>query len=74
MSKAERELSYALLSLITSTPITSKSPPGTTADEEDDARSIDSTEKGLDRKKGLLNKDGAWCWREGCSGTKLSVN
>ncbi|KAF5310964.1 hypothetical protein D9619_007949 [Psilocybe cf. subviscida] len=67
MSKVERELSYALLSLITSTPIISKSTPGTTAEEEDDASSIDSAEKGRDRKKGLLNKDGAWCWREGCS-------
>lgn len=62
MSKAERLLSYSLLSLITSKPITSSHAPGTTSDEK--------TENGKDdeRHKGLMNKDGAWCWREGCTG------
>ncbi|PPQ86618.1 hypothetical protein CVT25_006802 [Psilocybe cyanescens] len=65
MSKAERLLSYSLLSLITSKPMASSSAPGTTREEED--ASGHSTEKNGDKKKGLVNSDGAWCWREGCS-------
>ncbi|KDR80060.1 hypothetical protein GALMADRAFT_62609 [Galerina marginata CBS 339.88] len=61
MSKAERLLSYSLLSLITSKPMTSSSAPGTTSDEEGENGKSD------EKKKGLLNNDGAWCWREGCS-------
>ncbi|KAF8889661.1 hypothetical protein BD779DRAFT_1611017 [Infundibulicybe gibba] len=45
MSKAERLLSYSLLSLIT--------------EEEEQYNPKD---------KGLLNDDGAWCWRENCKG------
>ncbi|KAF9484995.1 hypothetical protein BDN70DRAFT_871680 [Pholiota conissans] len=66
MSKAERLLSYTLLSLITSTPIASESAPGTTSEEEGDGNSH-PPEKHEDKRKGLMNKDGAWCWREGCS-------
>ncbi|KAI3602522.1 sh3px3 protein [Moniliophthora roreri] len=56
MSKAERLLSYSLLSLITSKPLASA--PTTGVVEED--------EEYNSKDKGLLNEDGAWCWREGC--------
>ncbi|KAG2107715.1 uncharacterized protein F5147DRAFT_696794 [Suillus discolor] len=56
MSKAERLLSYSLLSLITSTPLSS-TPLGINEDPGDTPQ----------QRNGLLNEDdGAWCWREGC--------
>jgi sorting nexin-9/18/33 len=58
MSKAERLLSYSLLSLITSKPIASASMTGMS--EEDEAVNVKS--------KGLMNDEGAWCWRENCEG------
>ncbi|KAF8870696.1 hypothetical protein CPB84DRAFT_1818323 [Gymnopilus junonius] len=62
MSKAERLLSYSLLSLITSKPMASSShAPGTTSDEKAENSKDD------ERNTGLMNKDGAWCWREGCT-------
>ncbi|KAJ7064910.1 hypothetical protein C8F01DRAFT_1128718 [Mycena amicta] len=57
MSKAERLLSYSLLSLITSQPLASAPVTGASVEEEE------YNAKG----KGLLNEDGAWCWREGCT-------
>ncbi|KAF8068907.1 hypothetical protein FPV67DRAFT_1490194 [Lyophyllum atratum] len=56
MSKAERLLAYSLLSLITSKPLASAPMTGVT--EEDNLYDVKS--------KGLLNDEGAWCWREGC--------
>ncbi|KAJ7598847.1 hypothetical protein C8J56DRAFT_915178 [Mycena floridula] len=56
MSEAERLLSYSLLSLITSKPLASA--PTTGVAEED--------EEYTSKDKGLMNHDGAWCWREGC--------
>ncbi|KAG6377444.1 hypothetical protein JVT61DRAFT_15249 [Boletus reticuloceps] len=56
MSKAERSLSYSLLSLITAKP--SSSAPALGADEEE--------ENASPQLQGLLNNDGAWCWREDC--------
>ncbi|KAJ7461859.1 hypothetical protein B0H11DRAFT_2056357 [Mycena galericulata] len=56
MSKAERLLSYSLLALITSKPLAAAPVTGASEEEED------YNTKG----KGLLNEDGAWCWREGC--------
>ncbi|KAF5379083.1 hypothetical protein D9615_005912 [Tricholomella constricta] len=56
MSKAERLLAYSLLSLITSKPLASA--PMTGVNEEDDLYDVKS--------KGLLNDEGAWCWREEC--------
>ncbi|KLO14394.1 hypothetical protein SCHPADRAFT_903340 [Schizopora paradoxa] len=56
MSNAERIFSYSLLSLITCKPL------ATAVDENEDGS--------LKRKsiaKGLVNEDGAWCWREDCS-------
>ncbi|KAG2046260.1 hypothetical protein BDR06DRAFT_203016 [Suillus hirtellus] len=55
MSKAERLLSYSLLSLITSTPLSS-TPLGIYESPWDTPQ----------QRNGLLNKEGAWCWREGC--------
>ena len=58
MFKAQRLLSYSLLSLITSKPLASAPTTGISEeDEEDDSK-----------PKGHMNADGAWCWREGCEG------
>ena len=54
--KAERFLSYSLLSLVSSKPLASASTVGI----NENAGSYDVKEKGL------LNDEGAWCWREGC--------
>ncbi|KAG1870008.1 hypothetical protein F4604DRAFT_1773130 [Suillus subluteus] len=56
MSKAERLLSYSLLSLITSTPLSSAPLTEINKDAEDTSP----------QGNGLLNEEGAWCWREGC--------
>ncbi|TFK49029.1 PX-domain-containing protein [Heliocybe sulcata] len=56
MSKAERLLSYSLLSLITSKPLASAPTTGISEEEEEDNP----------QRKGLLNDDNAWCWRDGC--------
>ena len=60
MSRAERLLSYSLLALITSKPLAAAST--TILEEEDEIPPL--TDKG----KGPMNADGAWCWREGCTG------
>lgn len=60
-SKAERLLSYSLLSLITSTPWLSTPLTGISEDEDDASP----------QRNGLLNGDGAWCWREGCQGAHV---
>jgi len=63
MSNIQRSLSYGLLSLITSTPVAGGIPaPGLREDEE---------EEGNLGTKGLMNCEGAWCWREDCEGTYL---
>ncbi|KAI0353964.1 PX-domain-containing protein [Trametes cingulata] len=56
MSKAERLLSYSLLSLITAKPLASA--PTTGISEEDEEQASTS--------HGHVNEDGAWCWRENC--------
>ena len=63
MSKAERLLSYSLLSLISSKPLASI--PRTDVDEEGEDYDV--------KTKGLLSEDGAWCWREGCRGGSSSI-
>jgi sorting nexin-9/18/33 len=63
MSRAERLLSYSLLSLITSKPLATAST--TTVEEEEEEEEIPPW---ADRGKGTMNSDGAWCWREGCTG------
>lgn len=57
MSKAERLLSYSLLSLITAKPLAQA--PTTGISEDDDEEPNASTQ-------GHVNEEGAWCWREGC--------
>ncbi|TFK34438.1 hypothetical protein BDQ12DRAFT_366564 [Crucibulum laeve] len=57
MSKAERLLSYSLLSLITSKPLASAPTTGISEDDDRDAT----------KGKGTMNSQGAWCWREDCS-------
>ncbi|KAF7986303.1 hypothetical protein HWV62_35256 [Athelia sp. TMB] len=56
MSQAERLLSYSLLSLITSKPLSSAPLTGISEEEAETS----------DKPNGLLNSDNAWCWREGC--------
>ena len=62
MSRAERLLSYSLLSLITSKPLCSAPMTGVTEDEEDTPK---------DKVEGLLNIENAWCWREDCEGKNM---
>jgi sorting nexin-9/18/33 len=62
MSKAERMLSYSLLSLITSKPLATASTTGIADDYEE--------QNTKDKSKGTINSDNAWCWREGCEGEK----
>jgi sorting nexin-9/18/33 len=64
MSKAERLLSYSLLSLITGKALASA--PMTGLSEDDTL----SNPKG----KGIVSSDGAWCWREGCAGASLMLS
>jgi sorting nexin-9/18/33 len=61
MSRAERLLSYSLLALITSKPLASS--PTTDQSSEDYLPNS--------KEKGLLNDEGAWCWREGCEGEEM---
>ncbi|KAG8926590.1 hypothetical protein FRC02_008791 [Tulasnella sp. 418] len=70
MSVAQRDLSYSILSLITSTPHVDSNGSAPTPslaykpspwDEDGDIPS-DSEEN----RKGLLNDEGAWCWRDDC--------
>lgn len=67
MSNAERLLSYSLLSLITSTPLGDSS-ANLNGEDEDEGPDEDSEVKKRSKTHGLLNKDGAWCWKEDCSG------
>jgi sorting nexin-9/18/33 len=62
MSKAERTLSNSLLSLITSRPSVSSPHLDADPDEDHPYRS--------QRESGLMNEDGAWCWRDHCDGTR----
>ncbi|KAH9956493.1 hypothetical protein BC827DRAFT_1230696 [Russula dissimulans] len=70
MSKAERLLSYSLLSLITAKPIATLPSAGVTTREEDlyfESDKEESSESEEHKKaKGYVNEQGAWCWREGC--------
>lgn len=80
MSKAERMMSYALLDLITSSSLgATQNSQGTMAsnnDEEGGESLVDrSTRKGktVDMRKGLVNADGAWCWRDECKGKPIPL-
>jgi len=72
MSKAERLLSYSLLSLITTKPIVTLPSAGVMIREEDFFFQSDQEENGESEEpkkaKGYVNEQGAWCWHEGCEG------
>jgi sorting nexin-9/18/33 len=79
MSKAERLLSYSLLSLITTKPIATLPNAGVTIREEDSHSMFDLEDlrdddeiKPSKKANGYVNEQGAWCWREGCEGMFLS--
>jgi sorting nexin-9/18/33 len=80
MSKAERLLSYSLLSLITTKPIATLPSAGVTTREEDlyfqsDREELDEDESEEHPKaKGYVNEQGAWCWREGCEGVLQTLS
>ena len=59
MSKAERLLSYSLLSMITAKPLAQAPTTGLSEEEEEEEGQNAATH-------GHVNEDGAWCWREGC--------
>ncbi|TFK82332.1 PX-domain-containing protein [Polyporus arcularius HHB13444] len=59
MSKAERLLSYSILSMITATPLAQAPTTGLSDEEEEEEGQNTATH-------GHVNEDGAWCWREGC--------
>jgi sorting nexin-9/18/33 len=58
LAKYQRLLSYSILSLITSVPLASSSTTVQLNEEEEEDTS----------RVGLLNSEGAWCWREHCDG------
>ncbi len=79
MSKAERLLSYSLLSLITTKPIATLPNAGVVTREEDtysqsdlDEVANDEEDKPAKKVNGYVNGQGAWCWREGCEGRFLN--
>ena|ERR1700722_11355663 len=65
MCKAERLLSYSLLSLISGRLLASAPMTGISDDEVEDDE--EGTRPNL-KRRGMVNSEGAWCWREGCSG------
>lgn len=76
MSKAERLLSYSLLSLITTKPIATLPNAGVTSQEGDTYSQLELEEDAngeednpAKKANGCVNEQGAWCWREGCEGT-----
>jgi hypothetical protein len=73
-SNLHRLLSYNLLSLITGKPIGQEAPDvieeaGESSDGEEE---IAAAAKG--KKKGAVNAEGAWCWRDGCEGKPTSAS
>jgi hypothetical protein len=58
VSRAERELAYSLLSLVTAHPL--RAAPELDDGQPDTAR--------RHHEPRLVNDDGAWCWRDHCDG------
>jgi len=78
-SVAQRALSYSILSLITSTPIENANGLDPTPSlaygsrrhilrEQDEDDENDELGEDVDPRKGLMNDDGAWCWKDDCAG------
>ncbi|KAI0035450.1 hypothetical protein K488DRAFT_43230 [Vararia minispora EC-137] len=65
MSKADRMLSYSLLSLVTGKLVASVHDEYD-EDEEETEDPAEAARRKLKKGKGVLNEEGAWCWREGC--------
>jgi sorting nexin-9/18/33 len=63
LARYQRLLSYSLLSLITSTPL-SKAVVSNTVNEEEEEEEEDTS------RAGLLNDQGAWCWKDQCDGER----
>ncbi|PVG01410.1 PX-domain-containing protein [Serendipita vermifera] len=60
LARYQRLLSYSILSLITSTPLSKAAAPSST-------NTIDEEEEEEDTSRaGLLNNQGAWCWKDQC--------
>jgi hypothetical protein len=68
MSKYQRLFSYSLLSLITSTPLAGAPQQPNGLPHEDEEEEEEDTSR-----KGLMNADGAWCWRENCEGVSCAA-
>jgi sorting nexin-9/18/33 len=74
MSKAERLLSYSLLSLITTKSIATLPSAGVMIWEQDPFYQSDrepeefSESEEPKKAKGYVNEQGAWCWHEDCEG------
>lgn len=64
MARAERGLGYALLGMITRP----RSNGGDIREEDEDECEEGEERSRKDRCEGVVNKDGAWCWREDCQG------
>lgn len=64
MARAERGLGYAILGMITA-PFTGRR-NGISIIEEEEEENEEGEER--ERCKGVVNNDGAWCWREDCKG------
>lgn len=64
MAKAERLLSYSLLALIAPKRLHTSGLPPDDGDQEDDSHQGAT----IHQIKGISNNEGAWCWRDGCSG------
>jgi sorting nexin-9/18/33 len=62
MAKTERGLGYALLGMITRPRESEEMHKG---EEEDEC------DRDIYSGWGVVNKDGAWCWRENCKGIGL---
>lgn len=80
MASSERLLSYSLLSLISSTPFQSSLSEQASESEIEDEEHISTQSnaasaaskingRGKMDQYSLTNNEGAWCWRDDCSGT-----
>jgi sorting nexin-9/18/33 len=61
-------MSYSLLSMITANPFANA------AIDEDDEESQDGESYACRSSRGKTNSDGAWCWRDDCSGKLRPVD
>lgn len=72
MSKAERLLSYSLLSLVTGKQLAMLHYDQEEEEDEDEFENedpIEAARRRLRKGKCVVNSEGAWCWRERCERT-----